>query len=46
MENIEPAETLNVYDGQLECCDQQCQRQHCAWGAARPEDPLACAVKI
>lgn len=24
MENIEPAEPVNVYDGQLKCCDQQC----------------------
>lgn len=27
MENIDPAESVNVYDGQLKCCDQQSQRQ-------------------
>lgn len=45
MENIEPAESVNVCDGQLKCCDQQCQRQHWAQGAKRAEGSPACAVK-
>lgn len=46
IETMEPAESVNVYDGQLKCCDQQCQRQRGAQGATRAQDSPACAVKI
>lgn len=46
MENIESAESVNVYDGQFKRFDRQSQRQHGAQGATGAEGPPACAVEM